>query len=455
VTDLLADIEESIRTRKLLPREQSVIVAVSGGLDSMVLLHLLHKLSVPHRWRLIVAHYNHQLRGRSSNADERLVRQVAKSLGLPCVVGRGSVKSRAQSTGQSLEMAARDLRHTFLAHTARRLKAHFIALAHHADDQVELFFLRLLRGAGGEGLAGMKWQGRSPVDSRVLLVRPMLGFRRLELAEFAHLHRIKFREDASNASMDHFRNRIRHELLPLLESDYRPGLAKSVLRSMDIIGSEAECVTEVATRWLSANRRAAFGCLPPAVQRRCLLLQLQRLSFNPDFQTVEWLREKPNCLISLSSLHSAFRDQAGMIRIRTLEQPAFHSDEVQVVLKGDAGEKVFGGVRCQWRLTNSGVSSRPRWCKNCEYFDADSVGERFTLRYWRPGDRFQPIGMANSVKLQDCFTNQKIPVARRRELVVAVTAMGQVFWVEGLRISERFKLNSKTRRRLTWRWKRA
>jgi tRNA(Ile)-lysidine synthase len=174
VTDLLQRVEQNVQNRRLLKRSDRILVGVSGGLDSMVLLHALQRLLSRHCWRLTVAHFNHQLRGRSSDADEKLVRQTAAALKLPFVAGRADVGGFARKSKLSIEMAARKLRHDFFARTARERKIHIIALAHHADDQVELFFLRLLRGAGGEGLAGMKWRAPSPVDSTITLVRPLL-----------------------------------------------------------------------------------------------------------------------------------------------------------------------------------------------------------------------------------------------------------------------------------------
>jgi tRNA(Ile)-lysidine synthase len=455
VTDLLADVEQSIRAQRLLLRGASVLVAVSGGLDSMVLLHLLRRLGSKHRWKLIVAHFNHQLRGRSSDTDERFVRRIAAAFRLPFVAGRGSVKGHARRTGQSVEMAARDLRHAFLAQTARKLKCRTVALAHHADDQVELFFLRLLRGAGGDGLAGMKWQAASPADTRVRLVRPLLNVRRTDLASFARANEIGFREDASNASWDHRRNRIRHELLPLLESSYQPGLMKTVPRLMEIIRADAEFVTEAARRWLAAKRRPVFGSLPLALQRRCLRLQLERVGVAADYQIIEELRVNRDRPVSINPTESVYRDNAGRVHARTRKHSAFKPDELRVSLNEKAGEVIFDGVRCRWRVVVSRSLNRRPGARPREFFDADAVGSEIILRHWRPGDRFQPIGMEASVKLQDWFTNQKIPAARRREVVVAATARDEIFWIEGMRISERFKLTTSTRRRLIWAWRRA
>ena len=183
MSEFLQRTESEIQNRQLLSRGQKILVAVSGGADSMVLLHALHSLAKENRWQISVAHFNHQLRGRASVADEKLVRVATKKLRLKFFGGGADVKAFAAQSKLSVEMAARKLRHEFLAKLAREQKISIVALAHHADDQVELFFLRLLRGAGGEGLAGMKWRSPSPADKSIVLVRPLLRFSKAELLE--------------------------------------------------------------------------------------------------------------------------------------------------------------------------------------------------------------------------------------------------------------------------------
>ena len=231
VSEFFQRAEGEVQNRRLFLRGQKILVAISGGVDSMVLLHILNSFAQKNRWQISVAHFNHQLRGRASDADEKLVRQTAKKLRLKFTAGRAAVKKFATQSKISVEMAARKLRHEFLVRVAREQKVSVVALAHHADDQVELFFLRLLRGAGGEGLAGMKWRSPSPANPIIALVRPLLGFSKNEILEFARTEKIKFREDATNLSSDFLRNRIRNELLPLLQKNYQPGLAKTVLQS--------------------------------------------------------------------------------------------------------------------------------------------------------------------------------------------------------------------------------
>jgi tRNA(Ile)-lysidine synthase len=434
----------------------------------MVLLRALHLLATGNRWQISVAHFNHLLRGRASDADERLVRKTAAAMGLRVFSGSADVKAFAAKSKLSLEMAARKLRHEFLARVARKQKIKTIALAHHADDQVELFFLRLLRGAGGEGLAGMKWRSPSPADKTISLVRPLLGFSKGELLEFVRENKIHFRDDATNFSSNFLRNRIRNELLPLLRKNYQPGLDKAVLRLMEIVGAEAEFVGEAARSWerrhlagvaqrkkqnhagkMPALPGTNFGKLLTALQQRILQSQLSEAGVAPDFELIESLRQSADCFVSVGPNLSVSRDKSGKIKLRTDSKLGFSANELVVNLLNQKAESVFDGLKFQWQI---GSRRRSPHHAQEEFFDADKVGGEIILRHWRPGDRFQPIGLKSAAKLQDLFVNAKIPAARRRELVLATTADGEIFWVEGLRIGEHFKLTPLTTRRLVWKW---
>jgi tRNA(Ile)-lysidine synthase len=453
VTDLLQRGEKTIQRRKLIRRGQKIMVAASGGSDSMTLLHALREISRRHQWKIVVAHFNHQLRGRSSDADEKLVRHIAASMKLPVVVGRADVKKFAQKTKLSIEMAARKLRHEFLAQAAKKCKIEIIALAHHADDQVELFFLRLLRGAGGEGLAGMKWRSRSPADRKITLIRPWLDVAKSELHAFARKNKIQFREDATNASLGLLRNRIRNELLPLLRRHYQPGLMKAVLRLMEIVGAESDLTGQLAEKW-SPRRPPDFDDLPAAIQRRVLQSQLMGRNLPANFELIEQLREAPGTFVSLNPVLSVARDRQGGLKLRSEDSTKFNPKKARINFSGRTGEAVFDGVKLNWRFDSAKNFKLPQPKAGGEFFDAGKIGNKIILRHWRAGDRFQPIGLKSAVKLQDLFTNRKIPRARRCNLILATTAAGKIFWVEDLRISENFKLASETKRRLVWEWRR-
>ncbi len=433
--------------RALLADGERVLVAVSGGVDSMVLLRVLAGLAPAHRWRLHVAHLNHGLRGRSSDADARLVAKVARQLKLPATVRRAEVQGLARRRGISIEMAARAVRHEFLARVARQHGIRTIVLAHHLDDQVELFFLRLLRGSGGEGLAGMKWKSSSPADARLRLVRPLRDQPKSALVTYARKFLVPFREDASNTSRTIPRTRLRHELLPLLRRHYQPGLDRVVMRTMELLGAEAEAVTEWARHWRAQGRggsskREKFQDLPIGVQRRVLQMDLLRQKQVPTFEMVEALR--------LGGAPGAPTGESAPGRAGK----RFSRASLQVEI-GKPGKAQFAGTEVKWAIVHKkGTRPLARGGK-VEYFDADRVGDQVLLRHWQPGDRFQPIGMPQAVKIQDLFVNQKVPRNRRHQSLLAATAAGDVFWVEGLRISERFKLTQATVNRLEWSWKRS
>jgi tRNA(Ile)-lysidine synthase len=470
VTDLLQRVESSIQNRKLILRGEKILIAVSGGLDSMVLLHALKILSAKHKWKIIVVHFNHQLRGRASDADEKLVRRVAAKMKLPIVVENADVKSFAKKSKLSIEMTARKLRHEFLARIARERKIKIIALAHHADDQVELFFLRLLRGSGSEGLAGMKWQSPSPADKAISLIRPLLDFSKAELLDFARENKIQFRDDATNFSNDFLRNRIRNELLPLLRKNYQQALNQTILRAMEISGAESEFVSRSSERQFAqisqSQLRSAvikeFENEPTAIQRHILQMQLAQNGIAANFDLIELLRQSANQFVSIGANVSVARNGFGKIQLREESKPDFNANELVADLSGRAGEVIFSGTKFNWQRIGSRrrslhqkktESGKRKAGASQEFFDADKVGNKTILRHWRAGDRFQPIGMKSPKKLQDLFVNAKIPREQRRNLILAEAENGEIFWVEGLRISENFKITSQTKRQLVWKWR--
>ncbi|MGV3773358.1 MAG: tRNA lysidine(34) synthetase TilS [Verrucomicrobiales bacterium] len=411
-------------------------MGVSGGLDSMALLHLLSRAPVQSSCRLIIAHFNHMLRGDESDADETFVANQANQLGLDFIAGRGDVARLAKERGFSIEMAARHLRHDFFAREAFSCGAAAVALAHHLDDQIESFFLKLFRGNTGEGLAGMRWKTRR--WGEIEIIRPLLSCSKEELKAWVAQELIPYREDSSNAQNEYLRNKLRNQVLPRLREDF-PHLPAAVQRWQAVVGEEKRFVIEQAANWLGGINQQSYVTLHLAIQREVIHQQLVAMGLSFDFEVIEKLRLHPIQPILISKDVMVARQEDGRLTILPAGTPAepFQTDSVQVFLSQEPQRFTFGGKElvAQWV-----PSSQFRMDNHAEYFDAGNVGASFTLRYWRPGDRYQPIGMDQLVKLQDLFTNAKIDRAARRHLLVAEAANGEIFWVERLRISEKFKV---------------
>lgn len=451
--DLESQVLRRIEEAKLA-RGEGLLVAVSGGLDSVVLLHLLASTKERHALLLEVGHADHQLRG-SSGEDARFVREFAEGLGLKCHCEKLEVAPRASEMGVSIEMAARELRHGFLARVAASQGMRHIALAHHADDQVELFMLRMLRGSSSAGLAGMSPLSPSPADPSVALFRPLLDITKAELRLYASQHGLRFREDETNSCLDVRRNRIRNELIPLLRAHYGFGDGDSIRRTMEVLRGESAFIQDQAAAWMAAaidhQSLPRFQVLPLALQRQIIHDQLCQLGVEPQFDLIETLRGGPDEWVMAGDARSVCLTSAGSIQ----ERPAptdFSAEVLALEISGESGRANFAGGLLRWNIEPSDGRFIKR--SDTELFDADTLGSRIVLRHWRPGDRFQPCGMSCSVKLQDLWTNAKVDHADRRLRVVGQTDANSLFWAEGLRISEQHKITSITRRQLVWRWSR-
>lgn len=269
------------------PRKK-LVVAVSGGSDSVALLHVL--LEAGHK-NLIVAHFNHRLRGRASNGDALFVEHLAAKLKLPFESGAGDVKGVAKNQKLSLETAAREVRYTFLAKVAKKHRTHSLVLAHHADDQVETCLFQFLRGSGAAGLSGMKPRARRAIEGFTLdLHRPLLGIQKNDLLSYLDQRKIRFREDATNAVAKASRNKLRLKVLPLIEELLGPSFRGSVVRNARIFAEEDDFLSSLADP-LAADEALSVKTLRPlhpALQRRVIHAWLKaRGIFEPGFAEVE------------------------------------------------------------------------------------------------------------------------------------------------------------------------
>lgn len=441
---------EFARQEKMFSPGGRVLVAVSGGPDSVALLHLLVRLKPEWNLKLGVAHFDHGLRGEASREEARFVASLARSLGLPVYLGLGEVRQLARKDKISLQMAARRLRFAFLAEVRRDHAYDHLALGHTADDQVELFFLRLLRGAGAEGLKGM-WP-RTPEG----LVRPLLVAGKDLVLAWLQKENLPYCEDQSNLSRDYLRNRVRLDLLPILLRDYNPRLKSAVWRLMAFLQQDELILAEAARqawdqvgRWLAPE--LAVLSLPrlrelsPGMQTRVLRLTLGRFVTHQEIT-----RAQVEALLALA----AARRSGGSLTLGTC-QVARAGEELHflpplpaplnrpfVVLPGEGVVEHPQG----WRLQAISLPEPPPPADpalpGTVWVDKAEVGFPLKLRPVLPGDRFWPAGAPGVRKMQDFLVDAKIPRWLRPHLPL-VLSRGRIIWVPGLRLAEPVKLTSR------------
>lgn len=455
---LVTQVMNSISSHGMLGDGDRVVVGVSGGLDSVVLLDVLHALGQSHAWQLKVVHVNHGLRGDESDEDGRFVRGIADKLGLPFESFSLNLAARRKELRPSLEGHARRLRHDCLVEAARSFSASQVALAHHLDDQVELFFMRLFRGAGVKGIAGMKPVSDSPSNPEIHLLRPLLDIEKGVLEDYAQNRGLEFREDPSNHGLDFERNRIRNACLPLLGQFGKPGWKTRIGRLMSLMRLQDAWAEEELQNWLKNGRQPAFELLSPALKAIWVQKQLQALNIPPNYDLILGLVEKPQEARSVSPDSVVLCRPDGDLQIKastSSEDGSFKTDPLlpSFWLNSDAGSIATKSVRILWKIEqnvgNLDFETKP---ENCEFYDADKIKSPVFLRFWKPGDRFQPLGSSGSTKVQDLFTNAHVVRAERHRRLIAIDNSGRIFWIQGFPPGELFKLDKSTQRRLKWSW---
>jgi tRNA(Ile)-lysidine synthase len=460
--EMVAQVRELLRESVVFEPGEPVVVAVSGGLDSMVLLDVMDRLRVCLDIQLRVAHLDHQLRPESAG-DSQFVADAARQRGLPCIRGCRDVAREARTRRLSLEAAARQVRYQFLAETAAAAGARKIVLGHHADDQAETVLLRLARGSGAGGLGAMA------VVREGRYLRPLLGFERAELEAYARLAAVDYREDASNRDLRFARNRVRHELLPQLRR-FNPAIVRVLNRTARVLKDEDEFLGEIARRALAEVVRPdpASPCSRGkivldagrlihyhiAVQRRVVRMLLQGLSASEgpfDFCHVEkvldLLRRPHRGLLPVAAGLMAQRAGERLV----IGPLASGGGEAEVAVPGET-RLPEGGGSLQARLLPAvcfaGLKSGLGGGR--AVFDADRTGGRLRLRPWRPGDRFQPLGMDGHKKVSDFLVDRKWPRLLRDEVRLLVrlgeTGLEEgIVWVVGLHPAHPFRVRPDTR----------
>lgn len=438
---LPAHVSRVIREHRLFNPGEIVIVALSGGADSCVLLDILAGMKEM-RAHLVVAHLNHCLRGAESDGDERFCRELAGQYALPFESRRIDVAELARRKRLNLEDAGRRARLAFLDEIRTTHQASVVALAHHADDQAETVLMRLLRGSGGAGLSGMSFRSENH------RIRPLLSTSRRDIESYLNERGLKYREDSSNRDTSFLRNRIRHELLPLL-TGYNPAIRERLAATAELLGEENNLLEQLAfdlsTRVcsISDNRISFFLSRlenqPKALKRRLFRQALATLAGDGDHFSMSHILAIDR-LAASSHPNASLNLPRGITALR--EYGALHLQKSSREDRGGFVELEIAGPGCYFlsdgsHVTISKVSTMLQpatLTATTALLDLDKAPFPWRIRSFRPGDRIQPLGMTGSKKIKDLFIDLKIPHGERKNIPL-LFCDDALLWVCGIRPS--------------------
>jgi tRNA(Ile)-lysidine synthase len=456
--DLLNRVRDDMARHRMTEPGTKVVLAVSGGPDSVTLLHILFLLKNELEISLHIAHLNHMLRGEESDEDARFVAGLAKNYGLPVTVQAIDVPAYREQRHTSVEVAAREVRYGFLSEVARQYGAAKVALAHQADDQAETILINFLRGSGTTGLKGI------PHVRQGVYIRPLLSVRRLEIERYCAENGLKYRTDSSNIKEVYLRNRVRHSLIPFLEKEYNPALVPALLRLGDICRVEDEFFEAKTRRAFhdalkeEAAGRLALGLadlagVDLAVRRRVIRMAWAELTGregNISFQHVEDVirlidRGATGSCIVLPGRVKAIRSY------RTLELTG-EEDVSEVpyylyplVVPGETyipelDQTIYSELFPMTDLRQDLKKLPPTEVM----LDYNKLPQQLYVRRRRKGDVFHPFGLSAGLKLKEFLIKQKIPRLQRDRLPLVGTPE-DIVWVAGLRSGDNWKIDQKTK----------
>jgi len=453
-------VTDFLRNHNLLPEEGKLLVAVSGGPDSVCLLHILHRLQQEMSLRLHIVHLDHRLRGAESAADADYVAELARELAIPATIETRDVPSYQARQRLSWEEAAREVRYAFFTEVATAVGANRVAVGHTRDDHIETILMHLIRGTGTRGLSGLQPLTVFPsLGTGITIIRPLLAVTRQETAAYCNHHQLSPCIDSSNLSLTPLRNRIRHQLLPLLE-EYNPRVSDALERTARIASDDLDFIdNEVDRAWQQIARiqhdtvildKPALQQLEPALQRYLLRRSIGQLLTNlKDIETrhidqiMAHLSKPAGKRLSLPGgvtfaieydRYLVGRDIADLSPF-----PPLDKDYPLMV----PGNTTLPGWRVTVTITNTKSITKTHGELTAD-FDLDKTGHELTVRARQTGDRFQPLGMDQPKKLGVFMIDAKIPGAWRSRIPI-VCSRHHIVWVVGWRLDDRAKVTGNTK----------
>ncbi|MGD9022903.1 MAG: tRNA lysidine(34) synthetase TilS [Deltaproteobacteria bacterium] len=453
----LSAVEATVRRHHMLDEGDIVLVGVSGGPDSIALLHSLVALKTKWALKLITAYLNHQLRGPIAQQEATFVSALSARLGIPCEIGSRSAADYGIQHRLSLQEAARTIRYAFYDEAAAKHSASKIALGHHADDNAESVLIHLLRGSGPLGLAGI------PPVREQRIIRPLIDLTKREILAFLELGRFEYMRDRSNLDTKYLRNRIRHELLPHLKARYNPNTVGALNRLALILRDEEDFWNQAVTRIIQnatlekTPDRLILSVKPLSGLHPALLRRLVRqavLSVRGERKRVGHVHvEAAVRLIAAPSTSGALDMPYGLRVVRDRDEVSFLSSPVDRATGFEYDipriqTTPIPEIGLVLKLSVCDVIEIPplkHYATNQALFDLAAVTFPLKVRTFRKGDRFNPLGMAGSQKVKRFFINNKVPRSKRLRCPLLLSG-GRIIWVGGYRIDDSAKVTHETKK---------
>lgn len=429
-----------------------IVVAVSGGMDSVTLLDLLYYLSTKYNFKLVVAHFNHKIRP-NSDEDEEFVRQLAKSYGLEFYYSSGKVKEYARKNGMSIEVAARNLRYNFFEKTSRTIKADLLATAHNSDDNIETFFINLLRGSGLTGLSGIP-EIRQLVKN-VRIIRPLLSFSKVDIKNYADERKLKWKEDITNTWLEYTRNKVRLELIPFLREKFNPAITDNIMRVTSFLQGADEFISQNIIDFYNivaenAENQKVIVKIPllnsynKYIQGEIISYlikknyELEHLNFNQIESILDLKSKETGAICEVNKMITCYKDRNTLI---------FTKNQIPIKIEekiDKLGKITIGNITLTLtEVPKKRIKFSPE--KNEEYFDYDKLPYILTLRNWREGDSFQPLGMSGTKKVSDFLIDNKVSLFDKN-FVLVLTTNTDIVWVVNYQINDKYKVTESTKR---------
>lgn len=450
--------------------DDKLLVGVSGGPDSLVLADVLYRLG----WQFAIAHYDHQLRP-SSQTEREMVGDFAASLGVPFYYGSGDIAALAAKEKKGLEEKAREARYSFLFRTAQEQGAKAVVTAHNAEDQAETILMHILRGSGLDGLTGMRQESLTSFHPQIQLVRPLLSVWRDEIEAYCEQHDLLPVIDESNQDTQYLRNRVRHELIPELES-YNVGVKQNLVRLAEILQDDRDYlqadydrvyqqVITTSGKDLLSIDLASFSTLHPAAQKAVLKMGLHALlpsekqvEYSMIAQIMEFAAKPPQKkhIVFAASLHAFIRDKE-LVLTRQAVLPLEHvyphcPGEIEIPISSSFKIELSPGCVLIGNVLPAEEYLQPKAVDGllleC-YLDLDSFkSDTIKIRASNPGERYAPLGMrGKSMKISDLFVNKKIPVSARAAYPILLEG-GSIIWIPGFQPAHAYRIVQETTRLL-------